>query len=158
MVLCPFTSSQFFRPPSFTPIHKQIFPQMFFIGDKSDDIQQNKCGDLFDHSPLSRSVCLRFFVLWQTDGQIELCFFLGGGLKWKRERQMSRTKWGEKREEREEKGICWVSDNLRIRLWRRNQAASQPLPTSAWHGAAQSFPWKLWPPPTPVVCGHFAAE
>lgn len=113
----------------------------------------------FDDSLLSRSACLRFFVLRQTDGQIEPCcflfFFEGGGLKRKSERQMSRKKLGEKREEREageEKGICWVSDNLRIRLWRRNQAAaSQPLPTWAWHGTVISMeimtphPRCLWP-------------
>ncbi len=73
------------------------------------------------------------------------------GLENKNERQISVRRGGEKRERSEaaeERRICWVSDNLRIRLWSRNRAApSQPLPTSAWHSAAKSFPWKLWPHP-----------
>lgn len=86
--------------------------------------------------------------LLQTDGQIEL----QGGLRGKWEEGQ---KWGLRAEKG---GICWLSDNLRIRLWSRNQTErSKHLPTSAWHCTAKSFPWKLYPSPPPVVCVHFAA-
>lgn len=100
-------------------------------------------GIYFTDSLLSCYVCLMFSSLWQIDGwrsvRWGLCLE-----KWKGD-ESEEMRWKERRGGK--KGICWVSDNLRIRLWSRNRAAArQPLPTSAWRGAAKSFPWKLWPP------------